>query len=182
MENFKEVLLKSKKISIWGIGYLGYTTVLRLQKNGFYAMVYDFNESRLDDLVKNDYPNKEQLNGWSKNGKVPILNFDKLEIVKDNSRLFDNHIHIISFPNHDNFNYLALAKLFIRNRDKLENSLIIFQSAGIPKTIERDFCKIFKEYNLNIEVSTVFRSDWIVEDFFNKNFKRIISGNNKNAI
>ena len=182
MNNFKEKLLKTKKISIWGIGYLGYTTILRLEENGFSTTVYDFNESRLDELIDNTYPSKEQLNSWSKNGKVPSLKLEKLDVVKDDSLLFENNIHIVSFPNNDKFDYIALAKLFILNRDKLQDCLIIFQSAGIPKTIENGFCKILEENNLSIEISTVFRSDWIIEDFFNKNSQRIISGNNQGAI
>lgn len=117
MDDFKELLLQTKTISVWGVGYLGYTTILRLQKNGFYTTIYDFNESRLDDLVDGNYPNKEQLNSWSKNGKMPTLNFEKLEIVKDNKLLFENNVHIISFPNSDKFNYLELAKLFVNNKD-----------------------------------------------------------------
>ncbi|MCW8895334.1 UDP binding domain-containing protein [Sulfurimonas sp.] len=182
MNNFKELILKTKKVSIWGIGYLGYTTILRLQKNGFRTTVYDFNESRLDDLIGNTYPSKEQLNSWSKGGKIPILNLEKLDVVKDNNLLFENHVHIVSFPNTDKFDYSELAKLFVKNRDKLKDSLIIFQSAGIPKTIEDVFCKILEENNLNIEVSTVFRSDWTIEDFFNKNYKKTISGNNLEAV
>ena len=182
MNNFKEKILDTKNVSIWGIGYLGYTTILRLQENGFSSTIYDFNESRLDELRDNTYPSKEQLNSWSKNGKVPALNLEKLDVVKDNSLLFENNIHIISFPNSDKFDYISLAKLFIQNRAKLEDSLVLFQSAGIPKTIEDGFCKILEEHNLNIEIATVFRSDWTIEDFFNKNSQRTISGNNIDAI
>ena len=34
-ENFKNKALRQKTISVWGLGYLGYTTILLLQKNGF---------------------------------------------------------------------------------------------------------------------------------------------------
>lgn len=182
MNNFKKLILQTKKVSVWGIGYLGYTTILRLQKNGFCATAYDFNEARLDELTNNTYPSKEQLNSWSKNGKVPVINLEKLNVVKDNNLLFENNVHIVSFPNTDKFDYSELAKLFVQNRDKLENSLIIFQSAGIPKIIEDGFCRILEENNLNIEISTVFRSDWIIEDFFNKDIQRTISGNNQGAV
>lgn len=182
MNSYKDKILETKKISIWGIGYLGYTTILRLQKSGFCSTVYDFNEPRLNDLLDDKYPRKEQLSGWSKNGKIPALNLDKLDVVKDNSLLFENRIHIISFPNNDNFNYIELAKLFVQNKAKLDNSLILFQSAGIPKSIENSFCKILEENNLNIDVSTIFRSDWTIEDFFNNDHQRAISGNNQQAI
>jgi len=182
MNNFKESLLHTKRVSIWGIGYLGYTTVLRLQKNGFTSTIYDFIESRLNNLTNSTYPSKEQLYSWSKHGKAPSLDLEKLDIVKDSTLLFKNHVHIVSFPNSESFDYLSLSKLFLKNRYALKNSLIIFQSAGVPKTIEASFCKILEEEGLNIEISTVFRSDWTIEDFFNKNSQRIISANTQEAI
>ena len=39
--NLKERLLKTKEVSIWGLGYLGYTLLLRLQGLGFRAKVFD---------------------------------------------------------------------------------------------------------------------------------------------
>ena len=182
MNDFKQLILKTKNISIWGIGYLGYTTILRLQDNGFYSTVYDFNIQRLDNLLDGSYPNKEQLNSWSKSGKIPSINLKNIEIVKDNTLLFNNKIHIISFPNTGNFNYLELVNIFIENKDKLEDSLVIFQSAGVPKSIEKEFCKILEKEDISIEVSTVFRSDWTVEAFFNKDIKRRISSNNQDAV
>ena len=171
MKTFKDRLLNSKKVSVWGIGYLGYTTILRLQENGFYSSIYDFNTERLDEIQNLKYPGKEQRNSWSKNGKIPSLNHEKLDIVKDNSLLFDNNVHIVSFPNTDQVGYTDLAKLFLQNRDKLNNSLIIFQSAGIPRTIDGQFDKIMQDNGLNIDIVTVFRSDWIIEDFFINNNK-----------
>lgn len=182
MNDFKTMLLKTKKISVWGIGYLGYTTVLRLQDSGFNATVYDFNDERLNSLLNEKYPNKEQLNSWSKNGKIPSINLEKVSIVKDCTLLFENDVHIISFPTTETVDYTTLANLFIENKDRLKNSLVIFQSAGIPKAIENEFCKLLYEKNINIEVSTVFRSDWTIEAFFNKNKTRRISGNNNVAI
>jgi len=182
MRDFKEIILKTKKISIWGIGYLGYTTILRVQYNGFNSTAYDFNNARLDDLTNGSYPNKEQLNSWSKNGKIPSLDFNKIEVVQDSELLFQNKIHIISFPNIDNYNYKGLADIFIRNKKKLKNSLVIFQSAGVPKSIENDFCTRLLDNNINIDVSTVFRSDWTIEAFFSDNARRVISGNNESAI
>ena len=182
MNDFKELILETKKVSIWGIGYLGYTTILRLQENGFSSTLFDFNHDRLDNLTDTSYPNKDQLNSWSKNGKIPSLNLDRVEIASDYSLLFNNKIHIISFPNIGNIDYRQLANIFIQNKEKLEDSLVIFQSAGVPTTVEKDFCNILEDSNIYIEVSTVFRSDWTVEVFFNKNIKRRVSGNSNKAI
>jgi len=182
MSDFEKIILKDKKISIWGIGYLGYTTILRLQENGFLSTLYDFSKSRLSDLQKGLYPAKEQINSWSKNGKIPSLELEKIEIAEDKNLLFDNKIHIISFPNTKSSSYVSLAETFVKNRNKLENSLVIFQSAGVPEDIEKFFYVILKKHNINIKIATVFRSDWTIEDFFDKTSIRVISGNNQNAV
>ena len=181
MNDFKDIILKTKKISIWGAGYLGYTTTLRLQDSGFTSTIYDFNGNRLDGLINGSYPNKEQLNSWSKNGKIPSLDFKKIDIAKDIDLLFQNTIHIISFPNTKNYNYKEIATTFIQNKEQLKDSLVIFQSAGIPKAIEKEFCAKLLGDNINIDVSTAFRSDWTIESFLNDNSRIIVSGNSERA-
>jgi UDP-N-acetyl-D-mannosaminuronate dehydrogenase len=176
--SFKESLLYTKKISIWGIGYLGYTTILRLQKFGFFTTLYDFNEQRLDDLLYNQYPSKKQINTWSKYGNLPNININKIDVVKDIELLFENKVHIISFPSNSNYSYEYLAQCFIKNKSSLENSLVIFQSAGIPGSIDKEFCSTLEKNNINIKVASVFRSDWVVEDFFKLDKKRFIATNN----
>jgi UDP-N-acetyl-D-mannosaminuronate dehydrogenase len=181
MEIFKENFLQTKKVSIWGIGYLGYTSLLKLQDFGIRACIYDFNEKRLDDLFDDNYPSNEQINSWSKNGRVPSLNLEYLQSCQDISKMFENNIHIISFPNINDVKYQKLAQIFIENKEKLNESLVVFQSASYPKQIENDFCNILKQETVEIDISTVFRSDWTIEDFYYKNNKRMVSGNSKKA-
>ena len=40
-------ILKTKTVSVWGTGYLGYTTMLRLQNNGFNIVAYDISREQL---------------------------------------------------------------------------------------------------------------------------------------
>ena len=35
MNDFRHRLLSTRRVSVWGIGYLGYTSLLRLQSKGF---------------------------------------------------------------------------------------------------------------------------------------------------
>lgn len=181
MNSFMQRLLNTKKVSVWGIGYLGYSSLLKLQDYGVKASVYDFSTERLNDLLNKKYPNNEQFNSWSKNGKVPSIDLDYISVCKDIDCMFDNVVHIISFPNTEENEYSVLADLFINNKNKLADSLVIFQSAGVPTKIEEDFCKLLKKEGIDIDVATVFRSDWIIEDFFQKNKTRVVSGNNVKA-
>jgi UDP-N-acetyl-D-mannosaminuronate dehydrogenase len=175
---FKQAVMSNKIVSVWGVGYLGYTTLLILQKSGFSATIYDFDESRLQGILDKTYPNREQLNSWTKYGKVPKPDLNYLKIANEPKSLFESRVHIISFPNSGDTNYALLAKQFIQNRNKLKNSLIIFQSAGVPNDIELNFCRTLLKSNIRINVTTVFRSDWTIEELTNKTNQRIVSANN----
>lgn len=182
MESFEKLILQTKKISIWGVGYLGYTSILRLQDCGLKPSVYDFSEERLKHLQNGAYPEKNQLNTWSKNGKIPSVDLSQLEICNTYRELFNNNIHIISFPETQHVNYSALAEIFIEKKEFLSNSLIIFQSAGVPQSIEKNFCNLLIENDIHVDIVTLFRSDWIIEDFLQKDRYRVISGNSEQAL
>lgn len=181
MQTFKESFLKDKKVSIWGVGYLGYTSLLKIQDFGVESSLYDFNEDRLDGLKNGTYPENEQIDSWSKSGKVPRVNLEYVSICKDTDKMFENSVHIVSFPNFNDFKYGQLAKLFILNKEKLKDSLVIFQSAGYPKEIETDFYDLLKKEGIDIDIATVFRSDWAIEDFYSKNNKRMVAGSSSSA-
>ena len=176
-DSFKDKIYNKKIVSVWGIGYLGYTTILTLQNSGFCTTLHDFNSSRLDGLINGIYPNAEQLNSWTKNGKIPLVELKYIEVEKNPNLLFDNDIHIVSFPHGGSSDYKLLAEIFIDNRDNLHDCLVIFQSAGAPKDIEINFIDVLKKNDIIIDVVTVFRSDWVIEDFLNKKNQRIISTN-----
>ena len=54
MSTFKEQLLTLRRVSIWGLGYLGYTSLIMLQSKGISADVHDFNETRINGLKNRD--------------------------------------------------------------------------------------------------------------------------------
>ena len=173
--NFKDRLLQNKKVAIWGIGYLGYSTVLRLQTKGFKTIVYDFSQDRLKELKNKKYPSNIQLESWSKNGKVPQIDLNLVEIAKDEKDLFSSNLHIIAYPfGLQKENDIKLIKIF---KDYLQNnSLILFQSSDVCCMVE----KFEKEVKSDIGVA--FRDDWNIEEFLTNKDVRAISGNNQNAI
>jgi len=186
MKDFKSSILETKKISIWGIGYLGYTTALRVQSKGFIANIYDFQTKRVDDLQNGLYPYKVQKESWSKNGEIPLIDISKINIEQNLGYMFSSKVHIISFPlidiDSEQDNQLSkILKVFIENKKILSDSLIVFQSVGIPKKIQKTFIDKIKEHGLNISIASAFRSDWIIEDFFSSS-KRIIAGYNSSSL
>jgi len=155
---------------------------LTLQQFGFRAIAHDFDHSRLQSIKDNTYPNEEQLNSWTRGGKIPRLDLKYLELTNKPDELFKSKLHIVSFPYSDDTGYNSLVNYFSKNSDKLKDSLIIFQSAGVPGDIELNFSKAFIKYNIKIDIATVFRGDWSIEEFLNKSSQRVVSANNSNAL
>jgi len=185
MDKFKQKLLQTKRVSVWGIGYLGYTTILRLQSEGFFADVYDFISERLSGLADGSYPTKEQRNTWTKHTQIPKIDLDRASIIEDTDLLFNNSVHIISSPllkqeNPDTLD--KLLKVLIQNKSNIKDALIVFQSVGVPRMIENQFIEILKKEGIEAHIVSIFRSDWNIEDFLHSGRNRFIAGNSVQAV
>ena len=175
MQNFKKELLKNKLVAVWGIGYLGYTTILRLNKRGFKALVFDFAKERLEGLKDGSYPQNIQKQSWSKEGKIPSLDMELVEICDNYKTLFKANVHIIAFP----FNYFSdaskkLIKIF--KEAKIPNGLVLFQSGENCCMVE----KFISQTSCNC--ATAFRDDWNMEEFLQNHNFRVLSANNDRAL
>jgi UDP-N-acetyl-D-mannosaminuronate dehydrogenase len=164
-----EKLMENKIIGLWGTGYLAYTFMLKLQSKGFQVKLFDFSQFGLDELKSKQYPTKDQIHCWSETGTVPSIDFDKIIFADSEKEMFqDVNCHVIAFPaqySGDRYN----TNLF-RLRDCFEThleteSLVLFQSASGPGSLNRDFLSGFKKKRDLIKVATAFRSDWTLEEF-----------------
>lgn len=183
MDKFRENVLKTKEISVWGIGYLGYTEILKLQSKGFRVNVFDITKSGFEG--KTSYPDKLMAYRWSESGNVPPLDYSNMRLVAADE-MFTSPIHIFAFPvaykgGEKHFLDKA-AQLFIEHKDRLEDALVIFQSAGPPGTIEQYFIEPLRKGNVRCCVATAFRSDWSIEEFSRQHKKRVLSGSDAKAI
>jgi len=170
--DLREELLKTRKVAVWGMGYLGYTFLLRLQAYGFTARVVDLNGDNIRRLNSNEYPTKSQIKSWSRSKNIPSLNKDLLEPIEKPGWMFDSHcrVHCICVPpnyrkDEYNKNLHFLASIF---REQLgdEKILVVFQSVSGPGSLKRDFVEQLGEPAPNVTVATAFRSDWSLEEFF----------------
>ncbi len=181
----KNRILKDRKISIWGCGYLGYTSTIKFQQAGFFVKVYDFNMSRLESLRNDRYPDVESIDLWTSSGEIPKINVSKVSIASSIHDMFESSVHIVSFPSEDNEKRNLLKKLsdiFVENKDLIDEPLIIFQSAGIPRGIERDFIRSLKNSGVNCLYASAFRSDWVIEEFIDGNKAQVIAGYDEKAL
>ncbi len=180
MTDFKKQLLSKRCISVWGMGYLGYTILLRLQSKGFLSNIYDFDTGRLDGLIKGVYPAKEHMETWSEKGEVPAINLSKISVPNDMAAMFQNSVHIISFPgkgeNHQRNSLMDLSDCFLDHREKAHGSLVLFQSAETPDDIQKHFIEPLKKNNVACSIATIFRTDWSMEEFLFSMRKQVLSG------
>lgn len=185
MINFKENLLKSKVVSVWGAGYLGYAEIIMLQSKGFKVSVFDYtNTGFAKKIKKGGYPEKRQLYSWSEKGEIPPIDVSKINIATINT-MFDSKIHILAFPVEDrqgNNLLKQLANEFRNHKGDIKDALVVFQSAGIPGAIDRHFIDILKKKNIRCNFASAFRSDWTIEEFLSQDKKRMLAANDAESL
>ena len=98
MGKFAEALFAKKTVSVWGIGYLGYTTILRLQSKGFYVNCFSFDQAVFDDIQTGKYPYEYMRQAWSLNNDMPRIDIEKVNFCEDVKGMFDSNVHVIALP------------------------------------------------------------------------------------
>tara|TARA_R110002050_G_scaffold67407_2_gene145917 strand:+ start:47398 stop:48660 length:1263 start_codon:yes stop_codon:yes gene_type:complete len=126
-------MIKNKKISIIGLGYVGLPLAIEFSKNKFNVVGYDINNSRIKDLK----------NGLDKTGEVSKEEFENLDILfsHDKEILRNTDIFIITVPTPiDEFKQPNLIPL--ESASKLigsylkKGAIVIYESTVYPGCTE----------------------------------------------
>ncbi len=187
MTDFKQRLISTKRISVWSLGYLGYTTLIYLQAKGFYADINDFIEpDRVHSLVAGNYPVNDFNESWSSKGNIPLLNLSKVSVTRDIKEMFHNPVHFICFPGKpevgDGNRLEDLSKHFINNKNEITEALVIFLSAETPGDIEKYFIDPVTEAGVNCHYASAFRTDWSIEELLSARKRQVIAGFDKPSL
>lgn len=185
--DFKQRILADKRVSVWSLGYLGYTTLLCLQSKGFCADVYDIiAPDRVKELLKGDHPVKDYNERWSSRGDIPPIDLTKIHSAVFIEKMFSNPVHIVTFPGvpeSGNKNWIQeLAGCFLKNTAKANDSLVIFQSAETPGSIQQYFIDILRSHDVHCHYAAAFRTDWSIEELFSQKRKQVIAGYDNRAL
>ena len=179
-------LFERKAISVWGIGYLGYTTVLRLQSKGFFVTCSTFDKTIEKDIQKDEYPYEYMKQAWSLNNDIPRIDLAKTAFSNELDSMFESAVHVIAIPAFVESGkpemYEKLVHIFAKNIDKLKGALIVFQSAEKAGTVENHFIKPLKKLGAKCYFGSAFRSDWSIEEFLLGNETRMIAGHDKESL
>lgn len=169
-------ILKNKTVSVWGLGYLGYTTILKLHEAGFNIVAYDLNKKQLDAFRSGNYPSKDQIAIWSRSGYLPKVDYGRIKVASSPKELFaKSYLHVIAIPmSHtdslDRNIAVRLAEIFSKNmRNSRIDPLIIFESASVPGNIEKNFIEVLDKDGLKAArdyyLGGLYRADWNIESF-----------------
>lgn len=187
MSKFSEALFATKTVSVWGIGYLGYTTILRLQSKGFFVNCSTFDKDVQKDIQNGKYPYEDMKQAWSKSNDVPKIDLNNVAFIDNFSKMFESNVHIIALPafGGDYYRQEAYSKLvdiFAKHINNLTDSLVIFQSAEKVGTVQNYFIKPLKKKGAKCYFASAFRSDWSVEEFLLGGENRMIAANDKASL
>jgi UDP-N-acetyl-D-mannosaminuronate dehydrogenase len=178
VNQFISDLYKSKLVSVWGVGYLGYTTAIKLQSKGFAPIIFDSDRDRLDGIKNGTYPGASQENSWTIGEAIPKLDLNRCVITNNINELFDANIHIIAFSLLASDSNKTVESIVKNLRLNGKNNLFLFQSAEIPGAIDNFFVKKMDGLN-NAFCASIFRSDWLIEEFVTDKKRRAIGVNDK---
>ena len=186
-----ELLRKSKSVAVWGLGYLGYTTILELQEHGFSITVHDLHDEPMECLVSGRYPLPDVAKSWSDTGYTPPVDFSTVTVARDPVDMFqDAAVHLVAIPlgyspTENRLGYLAeqFAK-GIPTGGKPQT--VVFLSAHVPGNIDRHFVDLLESKGVkdgrDVYVGTAFRSDWVVEEFLQARPPQVVGANQPESL
>jgi len=160
------------RIAVWGIGYLGYTTMARCQRFGLLTDVWAPEQRHLMGLEQGHYPGRELQIAWSDFGTVPGLSLQATSMADSPESLLsrDIPVHVLALPNHadpqnrDQGIWRTIADAFCRHAPRDRKILVLLTSAPVPGDTGL-FVERLGDLGENVRVVAAFRSDWMVEDY-----------------
>jgi UDP-N-acetyl-D-galactosamine dehydrogenase len=187
MNHAKRLLNGEERLAIIGMGYMGYSNMIKYLKNGVRCVVTDFNTRRLSDLKSNRYPNKNRFLYWKEFAELKyVAAEDRCEVVPPEKIIQDDvSVYIICVP----FDYRSAKSptdlektigLFRSlNKKKGHKPVIIFESMLKPYTMKKSIIPAFKGMGLkpgkDFILSYAPRKDWFLEEMEHDGACRVVA-------
>jgi len=181
MRVLQEQLARSHKVAVWGLGYLGYTEILRLQSCGFVPLVWDYQPERLRDLLAGKYPAQAHMTAWSIGGQMPSPDMNRLVSADSPEALFETPIQLFCVPADIGWSvHTEIRDILLANREVLAGKLLIFLSAGVPGRIDDHYMDALRETGCDVAVA--FRDDWTFEELLDKTRPQVIAADSARGL
>ncbi len=174
-------ILGRKMAAVWGVGYLGYTTAIRLQAQGFHILLHDFSPQNMEALSSGDYPSSGVKEVWSRSLDVPGLDRSRLTLAADPRELFAARVHFIGFAP-EMAGYEELLEVFTANPEACRDALVVFLAAETPGSVQRNFIAPLRAAGAACAVAAAFRHDWTIEEFLTSGGEQILAADSPDSL
>jgi len=164
-----------KKVAIWGIGYIGYSTMAHFAREGVYCVGHDVMPHRVDDVNagREAIPN---MDSWLGFDVRPLVKNGLMSATLNWKDLISNEfpIHMISIPTekdgkpYDNNLIDVLEKISTISKIKIDRPpLIIIESTLTPNRLNKLIIPMIEETGVKIGKDILLgvapRRDWFTD-------------------
>jgi len=186
----KEKLLSGEKtIGIWGIGYIGYSSMAYFASRGVKCLGTDIDAVKVDQINKGMLP-IQNIEYWLGFDTKPLVASGMMKATTDWQQLIsaDIPVHLICIPTekddvpYDGILIDVIEKLSTFGKMNMESPpLIIVESTLTPNTTERTIIPAFEKKGVKIGkdilVGVAPRRDWFISPEKSlKNLPRVVGG------
>jgi nucleotide sugar dehydrogenase len=175
IDNIVDDLRKGKrKIGVWGLGYIGYSTISFYAKNGVKAIGYDVDKNKVTGLNRGEI-NLPNIEYWLGFDVKPLLASDMIKAVKNWRQMIsgDIAVHFVCVPTEKNAMPYDLAlqgvirKIAAYSKIKTNTPpLIIIESTVSVDRVKKVIVQELKKSGLKlweeILLAVAPRRDWFV--------------------
>ena len=191
-QSLKQILTTSKKrIAVWGIGYIGYSSMAHFAREGVYCIGGDISQKNVDDININGKSNIPNIEYWLNFDVKPLTEKGLISATTNLDDLISDKIlvHLIAVPTEKDGlpNVQALKQVLSRIFKKIKTNqfknipLIIIESTISLDTIDNLIIPLANSFHVSIgeevRIGVAPRRDWFVSpDKTLKSLPRIIGG------
>ena len=186
----KEKLLSGEKtIGVWGIGYIGYSSMAYFASRGVKCLGTDVDAGKVDQINNGILP-IQNIEYWLGFDTKPLVTSGMMKATTDWQQLVsaDIPVHLICIPTekddvpYDGILIDVIEKLSTFGKVNMESPpLIIIESTLTPNTTERTIIPAFEKMGIktgrDILVGVAPRRDWFISPEKSlKNLPRVVGG------
>lgn len=192
MEYSKQLKRLDGKIAVWGVGYIGLSTLSYFAKNGVKGIGIEINEDTVNKINSLDGEYLNEFTYWIGFDYKYLIKEKYIQVYSDYKKLEEEKIlaHLICVPTERNGKPFMDAINDVINKiiqlhkktNNSENPVIIIESTMIPGTAEKILNELQKNWNDDVLFCVSPRRDWFVSSDKNlTDLPRIYGTNSKNA-
>ena len=189
MTNISTLLTRGdKKVAIIGLGYLGYSCLIKMIRSGIQCYITDPKKERLNLFNKGLYPGKEKYIFWQNIKEIKHICTDDLfqTVSLEDAINSSVSVYVISVPiaytHSDDNQFFRTLSFFQKVKDlytNYEKPILIFENLLKPYTMDKIILPIFNTLGLKTDEDFILsyspRKDWSLEDLLYKTSSKIVA-------